>query len=296
MELARKRKKFVQEYKRLLKLGSNATGNGELTAEDISRLAELKKTHWIIDEELKLPAQYAGAYSSFVGSPLSEGKLQFDMWGVSPSPEMEAEWTQLRADVLKHGARNSLLIATMPTASTSQVLGWNECFEPFTSNIYSRSTLAGDFMIVNKYLYKDLRNINLWNKDIVNKIIENNGSIQYVDEIPNSIKEIYKTVWEISQKVIIDMAAERGAFIDQSQSMNIFIDHPTQAKLSSMHLYGWKKGLKTGSYYIRSKPSTNAVKFTIMSEKKEENSSAKKYIKDGKEMICTEEVCVACSS
>jgi ribonucleotide reductase alpha subunit len=148
-------------------------------------------------------------------------------------------------------------------------------------------------MMVNKHLYKDLKEINLWNKDIVNKIIENNGSVQTVEEIPENIKQIYKTVWEISQKIIIDLAADRGAFIDQSQSMNIFIDHPTQAKLSSMHLYGWKKGLKTGSYYIRSKPARDAIKFTLL---KESNTQGKKYIKDGKEFICTEEVCVSCSS
>ena len=250
--------------------------------------------YYALDESANL-AKYNSSYIGFEGSPVSQGILQYHMWDTKPITDYD--WEGL-IEKCKKGIRNSLLIAPMPTASTSQMLGYNECFEPFTSNIYSRSTLAGDFMIVNKYLYKDLRNINLWNKDIVNKIIENNGSIQYVDEIPNSIKEIYKTVWEISQKVIIDMAAERGAFIDQSQSMNIFIDHPTQAKLSSMHLYGWKKGLKTGSYYIRSKPARDAVKFTIMNSGTQKNdlNKGKEYYKNGEKFICTDEVCVNCSS
>ncbi len=235
-------------------------------------------------------AEEEGPYSAFDGSPVSQGILQFHMWDATPLTPYD--WEGL-IEKCKKGIRNSLLVAPMPTASTSQILGNNECFEPFTSNIYSRSTLAGNFMMVNKHLYKDLKEINLWNKDIVNKIIENNGSVQTVEEIPENIKQIYKTVWEISQKIIIDLAADRGAFIDQSQSMNIFIDHPTQAKLSSMHLYGWKKGLKTGSYYIRSKPARDAIKFTLL---KESNTQGKKYIKDGKEFICTEEVCVSCSS
>jgi ribonucleotide reductase alpha subunit len=272
MELARKRKKFVQEYKRLLKLGSNATGNGELTAEDISRLAELKKTHWIIDEELKLPAQYAGAYSSFVGSPLSEGKLQFDMWGVSPSPDMEAEWTQLRTDVLKHGARNSLLIATMPTASTSQVLGWTECFEPFTNNIYTRKTLAGTFVVVNKYLINDLLELGLWTPAMKDRIILADGSVQGITEIPQEIRERYKTVWEMSQRVIIDMTADRSPFICQTSSMNLFVKSPTFKTLNAMHFHSWKSGLKTGCYYLRSQAKTAAQKFSVDLEKvKKEN-------------------------
>ena len=235
-------------------------------------------------------AEEQGAYACFENSPISQGILQYHLWGSSPLTPYN--WDEL-IEKCKKGVRNSLLIAPMPTASTSQILGWNECFEPFTSNIYSRSTLAGEFMVVNKHLCKDLKEKGLWNKEIVNKIIEENGSVQNIEEIPDDIKQIYKTVWEISQKIIIDFAADRGAFIDQSQSMNIFIDHPTQAKLSSMHLYGWKKGLKTGSYYIRSKPARDAIKFTLL---KESNTQGKKYIKDGKEFICTEEVCVSCSS
>jgi len=202
-----------------------------------------------------------GSYSVFKGSPISQGILQYNMWNKTPLSE-ELNWKELEENV-KNGMRNSLLVAPMPTASTAQILNNNEAFEPFTSNIYSRSVLAGDFVCVNKHLYKKLKEINLWNKQLVDKIIANNGSIQKIDEIPKHIKDIYKTVWEIPQRILIDMAADRGAFIDQSQSLNIFIDHPTHAKLSSMHFYGWKKGLKTGSYYIRSKPSREAIKFTI---------------------------------
>lgn len=262
MELARKRKKYVQEYKRLVKLGSNPS-TGELTAEDKARLEELKRTHWIIDEELKLPNQYAGAYSSFVGSPLSEGKLQFDMWGVEPSPDMLELWTQLRADILKHGARNSLLIATMPTASTSQVLGYNECFEPFTNNIYTRKTLAGTFVVVNKYLINDLLELGLWTPAMKDRIILADGSVQGIKEISQEIRDRYKTVWEMSQKVIIEMTADRSPFICQTSSMNLFIRNPTFKTLSSMHYFTWKKGLKTGCYYLRSQAKTSAQKFSV---------------------------------
>ena len=263
MELARKRKKYVQEYKRLLKLGSNSSGTGELTPEDQKRLEELKRVHWIIDEELKLPNQYAGAYSSFVGSPLSEGKLQFDMWGVSPSPEMETEWAQLRADVLKHGARNSLLTALMPTASSSQLLGWTECFEPITNNIYTRKTLAGTFVVVNKYLINDLLELGLWTPAMKDKIILADGSVQGIAEIPQDIRDRYKTVWEMSQRVIIDMAADRSGFICQTQSMNLFVKNPTFKTLNSMHFHSWKSGLKTGCYYLRSQAKTAAQKFSV---------------------------------
>ena len=162
--------------------------------------------------------------------------------------------------------RNSLLVAPMPTASTAQILGNNEAFEPFTSNIYSRKVISGDFTIVNKYLYKDLKDLGLWSQDIVNKIILAGGSIQSIDGIPENIKNLYKTVWEISQKTLIDMSVDRGAFIDQSQSLNLFIAKPTISKLSSMHLYSWKRGSKNGIYYLRSKPATEAVKFSIMKE------------------------------
>jgi ribonucleoside-diphosphate reductase alpha chain len=278
MELARKRKKHVQEYKRLLKLGS--TNSGELTEEDKKRLEELKRIHWIIDEELKLPNQYAGAYSSFVGSPLSEGKLQFDLWGAKSSPEMEVEWAQLRADISKHGARNSLLCALMPTASTSQVLGYNECFEPFTNNIYTRKTLAGNFVVVNKYLINDLIELGLWTSAMKDRIIMADGSVQGIQEIPQEIRDRYKTVWEMSQKVIIDMSAERGPFICQTQSQNVFVKNPTFKTLNSMHFYGWKAGLKTGCYYLRSQAKTSAQKFSVdLEQVRKENKTDSNAIK-----------------
>jgi ribonucleoside-diphosphate reductase alpha chain len=202
-----------------------------------------------------------GAYSSFQGSPLSKGIFQFDMWKVQPSSRWD--WERLRKEVVKHGVRNSLLVAPMPTASTSQILGNNECFEPYTSNIYSRRVLSGEFIIVNKHLLKDLVSLGLWNNDMKNRIIAANGSIQKINEIPADLKELYKTVWEIKQRNLIDMAADRGAFICQSQSLNLFVDSPSASKLTSMHFYGWKKGLKTGMYYLRSQAATQAVQFTI---------------------------------
>ena len=271
MEIARKRKKYVQEYKRILKLGSgnSSTGGipGELSEEDKKRLEELKTTYFIIDEELKLPNQYAGAYSSFVGSPLSEGKFQFDLWGVEPSEKMKGEWEALRADILKHGARNSLLIALMPTASTSQILGWNECIEPFTNNIYTRKTLAGTFVIVNKYLVADLLEMGIWNQNIKDKIIMDDGSVQNIAEIPQAIRDRYKTVWELKQKALIDLAADRAPFVCQTQSMNLFVKNPTYKTLNAMHFYSWKKGLKTGIYYLRSQAKTSAQKFSVDLEK-----------------------------
>jgi ribonucleoside-diphosphate reductase alpha chain len=203
-------------------------------------------------------AEQEGAYETFKGSPLSEGKFQFDLWNVEPSTRWD--WNSLRERVIKHGARNSLLLAPMPTASTSQILGNNECFEPFTSSIYSRKTLSGEFTVVNKHLVKDLVKLNLWNEKIKDKIILNNGSLEGLDEIPNDVKAIYKTAWEMSQKVLIDHAAIRAPFICQSQSMNLFVQDANFAKLSSAHFYGYEKGLKTGSYYIRTKAATGAIK------------------------------------
>jgi ribonucleotide reductase alpha subunit len=264
MELARKRKKFVQEYKRIVKLGSGTAENPtELSDEDKARLQELKTTYFIIDDELKLPNQYAGSYASYVGSPISEGKFQFDLWNVEPSPEMKGEWETLRADILKHGIRNSLLIALMPTASTSQILGWNECIEPFTNNIYTRKTLAGTFVVINKYLVQDLLDLGIWNQEMKDKIIMNDGSIQAIDEIPQKIKDLYKTVWEMKQKTLIDLAADRAPFVCQTQSMNLFVKNPTYKTLNAMHFYSWKKGLKTGIYYLRSQAKTSAQKFSV---------------------------------
>jgi len=202
-----------------------------------------------------------GTYETFTGSPLSKGIFQFDMWGVTPSNRWN--WEVLRQEVKQYGVRNSLLVAPMPTASTSQILGNNECFEPYTSNIYTRRVLSGEYIIVNKHLLKDLIQLGLWNNTMKTKIIAANGSIQNIAEIPADIKELYKTVWEIKQRNIIDMAADRGAFICQSQSLNLFVDAPNSSKLTSMHFYAWKKGLKTGMYYLRSQAATQAVQFTV---------------------------------
>jgi len=206
-------------------------------------------------------AKEFGAYQTFAGSPVSKGIFQFDMWGVTPTDRWD--WTLLKKEVKQFGVRNSLLVAPMPTASTSQIFGNNECFEPYTSNIYSRRVLSGEFIIVNKHLLKDLVQLGLWDNAMKNKIVAANGSIQNIDEIPADIKELYKTVWEIKQRNIIDMAADRGAFICQSQSLNLFVDNPTTSKLTSMHFYGWKKGLKTGMYYLRTQAATQAVQFTV---------------------------------
>lgn len=206
-------------------------------------------------------AKERGTYDTFQRSPLSKGIFQFDMWGVEPSDRWD--WETLRKEVVQDGARNSLLLAPMPTASTSQIFGNNECFEPFTSNIYSRRVLSGEFIVVNKHLLKDLVQLGLWDIAMKNKIIAANGSIQKIEEIPAGIKELYKTVWEIKQRNLIDMAADRGAFICQSQSLNLFVDQPTASKLTSMHFYAWKKGLKTGIYYLRTQAATQAVQFTV---------------------------------
>ncbi|MFN0188505.1 MAG: ribonucleoside-diphosphate reductase subunit alpha [Bacteroidia bacterium] len=206
-------------------------------------------------------AKKEGPYSTYEGSPISQGIFQFDMWKVKPTDRWE--WDVLREEIKKHGVRNSLLLAPMPTASTSQILGNNECFEPYTTNIYSRRVLSGEFIVVNKHLLIDLVRLNLWNNDMKNKIIAANGSVQTIAEIPQEIKDLYKTVWEIKQRTIIDMAADRGAFICQSQSLNLFIAEPNFAKLTSMHFYGWERGLKTGMYYLRTKPAASAIKFTV---------------------------------
>ena len=210
-------------------------------------------------------AKADGAYETYNGSPISEGIFQFDLWNVTPSNRWE--WDVLREEIQEHGLRNSLLMAPMPTASTSQILGNNECIEPYTSNIYSRRTLSGEFAVVNKHLLRDLVKLNLWNDSLKNKLIAANGSVQEIDEVPDNLKELYKTAWEISQKVIIEMSADRGAYIDQSQSLNIFMENANFAKLTSMHFYGWKAGLKTGMYYLRTKAARDAIKFTIDTSK-----------------------------
>ena len=229
-------------------------------------------------------AKINGPYETFEGSPVSKGVFQFDMWGVEPTSRWE--WDVLKEEVKTHGVRNSLLLAPMPTASTAQILGNNECFEPYTSNIYTRRVLSGEFIIVNKHLLKDLVREGLWNKDMRQKIVAANGSIQNIKEIPERLKELYKTAWEISQKAIIDQAADRGAYICQSQSLNIFMENANFGKLTSMHFYGWEKGLKTGMYYLRTKAATDAIKFTV--DKSVVDETAAQLIED-------KQAAIACS-
>jgi len=219
-------------------------------------------------------AEKEGAYSTYAGSPVSKGQLQYDMWGVTPTSLHD--WAALKAKIAKHGVRNSLLMAPMPTASTAQILGNNESVEAYTSNIYTRRVLSGEFQIVNQHLLKDLVELGIWSDDLKNEIVSANGSIQNIPIIPDHIKKLYKTVWEISQKNVIRQAADRGAFIDQSQSLNIHIAEPNFGKMSSMHFYGWESGLKTGMYYLRTKPAAQAIQFTVDKTKVKETMSAKK--------------------
>lgn len=214
-------------------------------------------------------AKEDGAYETFEGSPISQGQFQFDLWGVE-AKDLSGRWNwdELRAEIKESGVRNSLLLAPMPTASTSQILGNNECFEPYTSNIYTRRVLSGEFIIVNKHLLKDLVKLGLWNDELKNEILRANGSIQNIDIIPQNVKDLYKTVWELSMRDIIDMAGERGMFIDQSQSLNLFVENANLGKLTSMHFYAWKQGLKTGMYYLRTKSAVDAIKFTVQKQSK----------------------------
>jgi len=225
-------------------------------------------------------AKNDGVYESYKGSPISEGKFQHNLWDVDEKDLSGLwDWDKLRKDVKKHGVRNSLLVAPMPTASTSQILGNNECFEPYTSNIYTRRVLSGEFIIVNKHLLEDLVALGLWNEELKQEIMRANGSIQNIDVIPDDIKELYRTVWELSMKDIIDMAKHRGYFIDQSQSLNLFVEGATMAKLTSMHFYAWKSGLKTGMYYLRTKSAVDAIKFTLDKKAKEEPTPAEPIVK-----------------
>ncbi|HTN19834.1 MAG TPA: ribonucleoside-diphosphate reductase subunit alpha [Pelobium sp.] len=237
-----------------------------------------------------------GAYETFKGSPLSEGKFQFDLWNVKPTSN-RWDWDTLRKQVVKTGVRNSLLLAPMPTASTSQILGNNECFEPYTSNIYSRRVLSGEFVVVNKHLLKDLVELGLWDNKMKEQIILANGSVQNIDSIPAHIKELYKTVWEIKMRTIIDMAADRGAYICQSQSLNLFISSPTASKLTSMHFYAWKKGLKTGMYYLRTQAASQAIKFSVQSQAVKEIDPVVNSIEMPEGASCSmEEGCLSCSA
>ncbi len=236
-------------------------------------------------------AKEEGAYQTYEGSPISQGLFQHNLWG-KKDEDLSGRWAweELRTQIKEHGVRNSLLLAPMPTASTSQILGNNECFEPYTSNIYTRRVLSGEFVVVNKHLLLDLVKLGLWNDEMKNEIIKANGSIQAIDSIPENIKAIYKTVWEIKMKDIIDMSADRGHFIDQSQSLNLFIDQPNMGKITSMHFYAWEKGLKTGMYYLRTKAATQAIQFTVQKQAK----SQLEPVISGKEEYTAEEA-IACS-
>lgn len=238
-------------------------------------------------------AKEEGAYETFPGSPASEGKLQFDMWDVTPSDRWE--WDILKEEIKEHGMRNSLLMAPMPTASTAQILGNNECFEPYTSNIYTRRTLSGEFIVVNKHLLRDLTKLGLWDDDMKNRLIAANGSIQNIDEIPENLKVLYRTAWEIPQRAILDMAADRGAYICQSQSLNIFMENVNNSKLTSMHFYAWKKGLKTGMYYLRTKAATDAIKFTVDKKYKTQPKAEEAAVAGTPEEMTYEQQVQACS-
>lgn len=231
--------------------------------------------HAALERSCELAEQY-GTYETYQGSPASQGILQYDMWNRTPTDLWD--WASLKAKIAQHGLRNSLLLAPMPTASTSQILGFNECFEPYTNNIYMRRVLAGEFQVVNPWLLRELVELGLWNDSMKQKIIAHGGSIQNIPGIPDHIKALYKTVWEISQKVIIDMAADRGAFVCQSQSLNIHLSAPSFGQLTSMHFYGWKKGLKTGSYYLRTRPAASAIQFTVSNEEIAEAKATRKAV------------------
>ena len=233
----------------------------ELSVDNCEKSEEIRSYLALTEDEKKLMT-FKGAYSSYEGSPISKGVYQFDMWNVEVDNSLW-DWTSLKNNISKWGIRNSLLLAPMPTASTSQIMGFNECFEPFTSNLYKRKTLAGEFIVVNKYLLSDLVKANIWNKSLKEKIIINEGCIKDIEEIPQELRDLYKTAWEIKQKSIIDMAIDRGAFICQSQSMNLFVEEPEPRKLTTMHFYAWQNGLKTGMYYLRTKPRANTQQFTI---------------------------------
>ena len=270
MNIARERETMMCELKKQLR----GTEIPELYSKDCLRHSRGTKLYHLLKVsrfELERD-EYLGSYSSFKGSPISQGKFQFDLWEQEPIHKVNdivLDWAGLREKIIKYGFRNSLLLAPMPTASTSQILGNNECIEPFTSNIYSRSTLAGQFIVINKFLQKDLIEIGLWNDDIKDKIILNNGSIKSLTKIPKIIRDLYKISWDLSMKSVIDMAADRGIYVCQSQSLNLWMEEPTNSKLTSMHMYSWKKGLKTGMYYLRRRAAAKAQQFSIDPEKEE---------------------------
>jgi ribonucleoside-diphosphate reductase alpha subunit len=295
MEIAKKRKEWYETSSYNETYMDKWENNKELqkTKFPMTNAINLRLTK---EEKEKLPKEYIGAYSSFVGSPVSEGKLQFDLWGVTPDSG-RYDWSILKAEIKKHGIRNSMLLACMPTASTSQICGYNESFEAFNSNIYKRRTLSGEFVMVNKYLRKDLMDLNLWNVDMKEQILINEGSIQNIKEIPDDIKELYKTVWEIKQKAVIDQSIDRAPYICQTQSLNLFFEEPEYKKLTSAAFYAWgqgrlDRGLKTGSYYIRSKPKAKTQAFTI------DPTKSKTYVEQNKikEIVEEDTECLSCGS
>lgn len=282
MEISKKRHEYAHEI-----IGIHGNVSVELREQEIKTY--LRKNEF----DPPMDSQYPGAYSSFIGSPAQKGLLQFDLWGINNHSNERYDWMSLKEDIKKYGLRNSLMLAPMPTASTSQIMGFNESFEAFTSNMYKRKTLAGEFVVMNKYLLKDLMEKGLWTKTIRDKIMLSDGSIQNIDEIPQSIKELYKTTWEIKQRVVIDQAADRGVYVCQSQSMNLYIEDPDFKKLTSMHFYAWNRGLKTGVYYLRTKPKAQTQKFTLdprLSIQMQQHEEKKKNI------VCTDEICMVCSS
>ena len=291
-ELSKKRQPSMQTIYNSCSHGLMALSNGIVPFKDVANNV-LRPNEWKdllpLKEELTVnDKKWLGAYSSFSNSPASKGILQFDMWNVTPSNRYD--WDALKLSIKTHGLRNSLLLAPMPTASTSQILGNNECFEPFTSNIYSRRTLAGEFMIINRHLQRELIDLNIWNTIIKNKIIQDRGSVQNIPSIPEYIKEKYKIVWEIPMKRVIDMSADRGAYICQSQSLNLWMENPNYKSLTSMHFYSWEKGLKTGIYYLRRKAKHQAQQFTIEPSKEDnEESETEKNMED-------EQECLVCSA
>ena len=261
MEISKKRKRLYEEINVLSTTGLE---------DNMDKIKEIEEHLNMNEWERKLSKKFKGAYSTYEGSPISKGILQFDMWGIKPDSGLY-DWDKLRLDIKENGVRNSLLVALMPTASTSQIMGNNEAFEAITSNLYKRKTLAGEFILANKHLVNDLIELKIWSPELKEKIMINNGSIQNIDEIPTNIKEIYKTVWEMKQKTIIDMAADRAPYVCQTQSMNLFVETPNPNLLTKMHFYSWSKGLKTGMYYLRTKPKASTQQFTIDPRKSKSN-------------------------
>ena len=286
MKIAKKREEMIIEKENYVQ------NIADLTNDKVNKISQINEYLNLIPEESNLK-EYKGAYSTFIGSPIHQGLFQFDLW--NKTPDGKWDWDNLKQDISKWGIRNSTLLAPMPTASTSQILGFNECFEPFTNNIFQRHTLAGEFTLINRYLIKDLLDIGLWNLEMKNKILIASGSIQEIQEIPLEIRNLYKTIWEIKQKVLIDQSADRGIYVCQSQSLNLYVEEPDLNKLTQMHFYAWNKGLKTGIYYLRTRPKAKISAFTL-----DTSLSTTNIVKSNTEPIfaCTRENkdCLMCSS